>query len=301
VTAALIVVGLGVSVWSGLRLSQKEELAVPLNPCGVNRSPYGEVFAMALQGPINKNFHVGMFGATPEEMAILNKEHQHEAPPKPGSLLIVKPDPEEEARKQAIAAKHRGILDRMQVFIDEMNEGHVRRTNPLPASDLLKFYLRRQAEDKLRFAYRLDPSHYANYAALHFFLIEGITTRPELAAGAAQLARETIDYCLSIDYDPRPALTAAAACTHILHIMFTAERLNEEKQYSPDEMQAVLDELDVCIEAYHRIAADWDKNGNWQRISTQRFQECNERIHFVTNIRNAAEKTIERIRNTYAK
>lgn len=293
---ALIVVGAGASAWSGLHLLDKDELDVALNPFGVNRSPYGQVFAMALQGPINRNFHVGMYGLSDEE---INRLREQNSVKKPGSMLIVKPEPEKRGTQESVTSKDIGILDRMQLLVDSMSEGHALRTNTLPASPALKFYIRRQAEDKLRFAYDLDPSHYANYAALHFFLVEGITTRPELKAGAGKLARQTIEYCLAIDHDPRPALTAGAACTNLLHLMFTAERLNKQKQWTPDEMQAVLDTLDEAIASYHRIATQWDENGNWNRISPQRIHDCENRIRFITNIRNAAQKTIERIRRTH--
>ena len=294
-TASLMSVGAIVAGWTGLCLQERDELDVPLNPFGLKRSPYGEIFAMALQGPINKDFQYGMTGATDEESALIGKEREKN---KPGNLLIVVPDPE---AQEARPPQPQGMLDRMNAMIEEMRIGHVERTNVLPASDMLKFHLRRKAEDKLRLAYDLDPSHYANYTALHFFLIEGITTRPELKEGAEQLARDTIDYCLAIDYDPRPALTAAAACTHILHIMFNAERLKLDTQYSPDEMDAVIEELDHCIATYEQIAAEWDKTGNWQRISRARFEACQERIHFIVNMRNAAVKTVQRIRDTYAK
>ena len=298
-SVALIAIGVSVSSWAGFKLRGMAEHDVPLNPCGINRSPYGQVFAMAMQGPIDRHFHIGMYGSTMEEMAIKSRENPQPKPePEPGSLLIVKPDPEEEKRQTPAASK--GVLTQVEQMITKMGTEHVRRTNPLPASPQLRFYLRRQAEDKLRFAYNLDPSHYANYAALHFFLAERITTRPETASDSRQLARDTIDYCLAIDHDPRPALTAAAACTNILHLMFTAERTMAEEQYHPDEMQKVLDELDTCLATYERIASEWDENGNWQLISAQRFQDCERRIQFITKIRDTADKTIQRIRQTYA-
>lgn len=292
---ALVVGGILFSGWLSAVITDREDLDAPLNPMGVNRSPYGEVFAMAMQGPINRDFHVGMYGSTDEEIML-----QHSQTPKndPGSLLIVKPEPKKLTTEKPT---NKAFLDRMAAMIEEMRVGHVKRTNELPASEMLKFYLRRKAEDKLRLAYQLDPSHYANYNALHFFLIEGITTRPEKALGAGQLARETIDYCLSTNNDPLAALTAAAACTNILHIMFNAERLKLTKQYTLEEMEQVLAELDQCLATYHRIAEKWDASNHWEHISIQRIHACEKRIRFITNIRNAAAKTIIRIQDTHTK
>lgn len=302
---ALIGIGLALAGWMGSLLSNKQELDHPTNPFGIKRSPYGEVFAMAMQGPINTDFHVGMYGATPEEMLQLRLENEKKQP-KPGSLLIVEPDPEESCDAGCCphlpgpCKRHKGLpptlLGKMQYLIDKMRTGHARRTNPLPASQALKFHIRRNAEDKLRLAYELDPSHYANYNSLHFFLTEGIGTRPELGESVDELARNTIEYCLSLEQDPRPALTAAAACTNLLQLMFH-QILQGGEPSTPEEMRAVLAQLDECIASFHRIATQWDQSGQWQRLSPQRVDECATRIQFITNIRNACEKTIERIQN----
>lgn len=290
--ATMIVAGMAGSAWVGTMLGDREELQHPINPFGVNRSPYGEVFAMAMQGPINTDFHVGMYGATPEEMVQLQRENERRRP-KPGSLLIVVPDPEELESTEDPPLPP-GVIPKMQHLIDQMRTGHARRTNKLPASDALKFHIRRSAEDKLRLAYNLDPSHYANYNSLHFFLTEGIGTRPELQASVDELARETIDYCLSREDDPRPALTAAAACTNLLQLMFR-QHLYGQRARTLEEMRAVLTQLDEAIATYQRIAAEWDRTHKWQRLSPQRIDECQTRIGFIINIRNASEKTIERI------
>ena len=44
---------------------RESDLNVPLNPLGINGSPYGEVFAMAMQGPIDTYFHGAMGGGSP--------------------------------------------------------------------------------------------------------------------------------------------------------------------------------------------------------------------------------------------
>jgi hypothetical protein len=281
ITAGLI--GSGVLAWAfaGRPLLADQNLKVPLNPLGINHSPYGEVFAMAMQGPIDTNFHIGMFGAT---------AHKHE--PAPTNILIVKPEPEKTPNQESREIDL-SLTDRLRSMLSAMEKGSVERTNPRPASEALKFYLRRQAEDKLRFAYQLDPSHYANYNSLHFFLVEGITTRPELKSTAGKLAEDTIQYCLKQKGDPRPALTAAAACTNMLHFMF-ADRRNEHPQFNTADMRHYLDILDECLARYDMIARQWDESKSWDRISPQRIEECEIRFGFIGKIRDAAEKTIVR-------
>ena len=307
VTAALIVVGLGTTALLGSKLMNRDELDVPLNPCGVNRSPYGEVIAMAMQGPINTYVFAGIHGLTPEELAAKRRELEKEDPDHPSLQAPDCLDGESctgcslsTCTKNTSPAK--GPLARMERLIGDMRIGQIQRTNSLPANAALQLHLKHQAEDKLFMAYRLDPSHYANYASLHFFLIEGIGHRPELVSSAKDLAVETIDYCLSIDSDPRPALTAAAASTNILHLMFEAHNLDPNgRHYSPDDMMAEIARLDKCIAHYHEIAEKWDKTGNWELISPRRMQDCHNHFEFIMSVRAAALTTIERIRSTYAK
>ena len=280
ITTGLI--GSGVLAWAfaGRPLLDNPDLDAPLNALGINHSPYGEVFAMAMQGPIETNFDAGMFSGG---------AHKHEA--KPGSLLLVKPE-----SKLTPANTNPSLTDRLRQMLATIEKGSIERTNPRPASEALKFYLRRQAEDKLRFAYQLDPSHYANYTALHFFLTEGVGTRPELTPSAAKLAEATIQYCLKQEGDPRPALTASAACTNIVHLMF-ADRHNERPKFTTTQMRQCLDLLDHCLARYEMIAKQWDESKNWDRLSDQRITECQDRYSFICKIREAAETTIVRFEN----
>jgi hypothetical protein len=277
ITTALI--GAGALAWAfaGRPLVANPDLNSPLNPLGINRSPYGEVFAMAMQGPIDTYFHVAMFGGS----------HKHEEGKSCDSCAEAKPEIKTAKTTPTLKVRFRNLL----TSLDKVAEV---RTNPKAASEALKRHLRRQAEDKLRFAYQLDPAHYANYNSLHFFLTEpAVGTRPELTPSAAKLAEETIQYCLKQENDPRPALTAAAAATNIMHLMFSDQQ-NETPKYHPPQMRQCLDLLDHCIARYDLIAKQWDQTKNWELLSPQRINECDERFKFICKIRDAAEKTIVR-------
>jgi len=263
-------IGAGALTWAfaGRPLTANPDLDVPLNPLGINRSPYGEVIAMAMQGPVDTFFDAGMSGGGPTPEAA----------------------PEVTAEKTAPS-----INARLGTLLSSLDEASVARTNPRAASEALKRYLRRQAEDKLRFAYQLDPSHYGNYNALHFFLTEpSIGTRPELTPSAAKLAEDTIQYCLRQDQDPRPALTAAAAATNILHLMFS-DRLNATPKYTTAQMRQCMALLDHCLARYTSISQQWDQSKQWDLLSPQRIAECAERAQFISKIRDAAEKTVLRL------
>jgi hypothetical protein len=243
---------------------------VPLNPLGINGSPYGEILAMAMQGQIDNHFKGAMGGgARPHQVSKVPAASQSGAG---GSLG--------------------GRFENLLASLDRVAEI---RTNPKSINETHKRYLRRQVEDKLRFAYQLDPAHYANYNSLHFFLTEPeLGTHPELTPSAAKLAEDTIQYCLKQNNDPRPALTAAAAASNILELLFN-DHLNSKPKFSTIQMLQYLNLLDHCIARYVAISRAWDQTKNWDLLSPQRITECDERFNFVRHFRDAAEGTIRRI------
>lgn len=279
ITIALIGGGVAAFVTASRPLTKNKEADVPLNVLGINRSPYGEVFAMAMQGPIDTFFH-----------ATAPKGHSCE-------------DPEncqhEQIKKNENVAKveYRTWNDRLRHFIEEMGAGKVERTNLRGASTAHKFYLRRQVEDKLRFAYNLDPSHYGNYNAYHFFLTQpSLGTRPELTPGAAKLAQDTINYCLNQRKDPRQALTAAAAAGNVIQLMFNDMHLNPESSpYTTEHMREMLSIMDHSIGLYSHLANEWLEKGYWENLSALRLSEAEDRFRFVLKIRQSQEEAIRRL------
>jgi hypothetical protein len=275
ITAGLI--GFGMLAWAlvGRPLVSNQDLASPLNPLGINGSPYGEVFAMAMQGPIDTHFDGAMGGKTVHKHA----EVDHSDSCKP-------------------AKSGQGGGMRLQNLLVSLEKAVIERTNPKSASEAHKRYLRRQVEDKLRFAYNLDPSHYANYNSLHFFLTEPqLGTRPELTPSAAKLAEDTIQYCLKQQNDPRPALTAAAATSNILELMFNDRHFHHNERFTTEQMRQYLNLLDYCIQRYVTLARQWDETKNWALLSPQRIAECDDRFQFILKFREAAEGTIARFEN----
>jgi hypothetical protein len=273
-TRSIALIGAGALAWTyaGRPLIANPDLIPPLNPFGINGSPYGEVFAMALQGPIDTFFDAGVSGIKAPPAA--------QADPTPPAT----PDPSNPSPNNLLAS-----------LLTSLDQASETRTNPKPASDALRRHLRRVVENKLRFAYQLDPSHYGNYNSLHFFLTEpALGTHPELTPSAAKLAEDTILYCLKQDHDPRPALTAAAAATNILLLMF-ADPHEAPPKFSTAQLRHYLLVLDACLARYSRMARAWDLSQQWDRLSPQRITECEMRFHFICKTRDAAEKTILRL------
>lgn len=281
---SLCLIGTGAIAWAfaGRPLVTNPDLAAPVNPFGINGSPYGEVFAMAMQGPIDTYFHGATIGAAvhaPKNCG--DAGHAHETCGAPAS--------------SAAGTSRPSMGKRFQNLLASLDQVEGIRTNPKSASDAHKRYLRRQTEDKLRFAYQLDPAHYANYNSLHFFLTEPqLGTRPELTPSAAKLAEDTIQYCLKQDHDPRAALTAAAATSNILELMFN-DQLNPAPKFNTSQMRQYLNLLDHCIARYISLSKAWDESQNWELLSPMRITECDDRFNFICRFREAAEGTIHRL------
>lgn len=279
ITIALIGGGVAAFVVSSRPLLENKDADVPLNALGINRSPYGEVFAMAMQGPIDTFFH-----------ATESNSHNCEDPANCQHGQIKKSE-------DVAAVEYGSWNDRLRTFIEEMGAGQVERTNPRAASAAHKFYLRRQIEDKLRFAYNLDPSHYGNYNAYHFFLTQPqLGTRPELTPGAAKLAQDTINYCLNQRTDPRQALTAAAAAGNVIELMFNDRSVNpEQPNYTTAQMREMLSIMDHSIGLYSHLANEWLEKGYWENLSELRLIEAEDRFNFILKIRQSQEEAIRRI------
>jgi hypothetical protein len=287
VHAAMIGGGLVAVALAAKPLAGCDALDFPINPLGVNRSPYGEVLAMAMQGPIDTFWHQG-------ELAKL-------APGGARATRCAVCDQDNECAHHASAADQSDSSEvrlpwneRFRGFLENLEVASTARTNPHLVSKALDLHIRRQVENKLRFAYRLDPAHYGNYNSYHFFLTEPqVGTRPILTPTAARLAHETIDYALAESRDPRPALTAAAAATNVIHLMF-ADRHSQAPMFTARQMRECLDLLDHCIARHLAIREQWLAAGHDGLLSPIRLMEMDERFRFVTRIRDAAVPAVER-------
>jgi hypothetical protein len=282
-TLSFLLLGAGAGAWALTvqPLALDPDTRIPPNPLGLKRSPYGEVLAMAMQSPINLVWHSGVTG----------HEHHHHAPGEPCNEDIEHEHKEDEDDAKAKAAPPSGPFGPYQAYLEELNGAGELRTNPKSTSQAHRFAMRRKVEDQLRFAYELDPSHYGNYTAYHFFLTQSdLGTRPELTRQAMALTEDTIQYCLSRTDDPRPALTAAAAIENELLIFF-----NEPARHPIPEMQRKLALLDTSLARHRELREQWVQSGNWNLISHARQEEIDERYRFASKLRDAAATTIQRL------
>jgi hypothetical protein len=265
--AALALAGAALWSYGAKELAGSGEFNYLPNPLGLKMSPYGQVIAIAAQGGISSDWHAAESPGRTVKKTACACGHDHAKGP------------------------HECDEDGSEGLIARLEEAAGERTNARPATDAHKKYLRRQIEDRLRTAYELDPSNYANYNSYHLFLTEPqVGTRPILTDKALSLAQGTIAYCLREENDPRPALTAASASASILELMFLHKR-----DHSLEQMQEELDRLNFSLAKHHELADRWLESGEYGRLSQARQYEIQERLEFITKIRNAAVATIERL------
>ena len=305
ITTGLI--GSGVLAWAfaGRPLLANPDLNAPLNPLGINGSPYGEVFAMAMQSPIDNYFHAGMGGEShnhaPGETCSDASAHEHEHDESCKHEHHEHDETCEHGHDDHASSlagdcqKSPALNVRLGNLLSSLDQVREVRTNPKACQRSAQTPPPPpgRGQTPLRLSTRSRPLRELQLAAL---LPHGtaVGTRPELTPSAAKLAQDTIDYCLKQDNDPRPALTAAAAATNILHLMF-ADRHNATPKYTTTQMRQCLGLLDHCLARYDLIAKQWDQSKNWDLLSPMRITECEERLSFITKIREAAEKTIIRL------
>jgi len=277
INTSLAVVGVALWSFGASRLSAGGDLDYRPNPLGLKMSPYGQVIALAVQGGIDSDWH----GADTRDSGKVCGTCGHTHAQESGGTHC------DSTEEPAALPERKSLVQRLETAVSE-------RTNPRPATRGHKFYLRRQVEDRLLFAYELDPSNYANYNSYHLFLSEpAVGTRRVLTSRVMELARLTISYSLREESDPRPALTAASAAGNILELMF----LHRENHSLP-EMQEQLKVLDFALDRHRQLATRWIETGDFQRLSNARQAEMLERLRFTTKVRDAAATTIERLSAT---
>ena len=276
----------GLALWTsaGGRLMETGSFDFRPNPLGLKNSPYGQVIAMAVQAPMDQDFHSTMFTST-------------SAAPEPEAAA----EPDAETSGCPTCGEHHcnhGDVPASRDWIERLEQITAKRTNPRPPTPAHRLFLRLQIEKRLRLAYDLDPSHYGNYAAYHLFLVEPQLGTSKLAPKenylfARNIAERTLRYCLHEQQDCRASLTAAAAAYNILEMMllFPEDFSNEERR-----QQLVM--LDFCLRRHVELHQQAIEDGTWDLLSPQRQDEVLFRQGFAMRLRDAAEQGVLRLEST---
>jgi hypothetical protein len=168
---SLAVAATGVGLWASQvpGLEQAGALNSEPNPLGLKKSAYGEVIAMALQGPIDEQWTSGVVGRR-----------------------MYKEEEQIPTIERAAVVPDTGAGGGMSRIIKRLEDIASIRTNRKSASEAHKREIRRNIENRLRFAYEFDPSNFGNYNSYHFFITQPqLGLRPRLTREALLLAEQT--------------------------------------------------------------------------------------------------------------
>lgn len=276
---------IGFALWAGAagKLAGSGAFNFQPNPLGLKNSPYGQVIAMAVQAPMDQDFHSSFFnnGSSTAGSTSAPATHTHAECGTCGGTDC------QHARPPA-----------SRNWIEHLEQITTRRTNPRPPTPAHRLFLRLQIEKRLRLAYELDPSHYGNYAAYHLFLVEPQLGTSTLAPKenylfARKIAERTLRHSLHEANDCRPSLTAAAAAYNILEMM-----LLFPEDFSNEDRRQQLGILDFCLRRHTDLQAQAVNDGTWNLLSPQRQDEVLFRKNFALNLRDAAEQAMLRLESS---
>ena len=277
----------GAALWGGMavKFASEDKLSYEPNVACLKGSPYGKIFALAMQGPIGFYWHEGK---THEHASILADDHEHHAGCADGCHGHgVKADSEP-------VKKDVPLHEWAQQEIRQMDASAHRTTNGKPLSAAHKQYLQDVTEDKLRLAYELDPTNYTNYANYHLFISTASFGRPEANdADALALARRTLDTCKKDGVDPASWVTAASAAYNIIYHIG-----KHHQDFSALEAKASLAEFDACIFKYEQLLDQAFDEG--LKIAPIRMKEMKESVSYLIKLRKAQGIYMKRIMSAVA-
>ncbi|MGJ8676816.1 MAG: hypothetical protein ACSHX0_04820 [Akkermansiaceae bacterium] len=286
ILAVCFLLGGGLWLANAQSFNKKNQLSYIPNVASVKGSPYGKILAFAMQGPIDFYWHQGQ---THGDAEVFNAEGEFECSVGcadcgahgEGSSLAVSGFPVV-STPWYVNAKEK--VRKLSAFTR-------RRTNNKPLASEHRIYLQSTIEDKLKFAYELDPTNYVNYGNYHIFLssdnLGGSTADTKRAF---DLSLKTLSLCKQESYDPSSWLTASLAAYDVAN--YIAGNYSDHSELEAN--QAMLD-LDFCIIEYQRLAEELIFSDRY--LSDVRIDELEYHMINVVSLRNALQVYMKRVQS----
>lgn len=264
---------MGAVLWIGMatKFKSEEKLSYEPNVACIKGSPYGKVFALAIQGPIDVYWHEG---ETHQHSAI-NRRHHHDGCSDGcqghhhGSGAAVEFNQEV------------GAIQSLKENLKRLEAATFQRNNSKAMAPIHKQHLQDVIEDKLHLAHQLDPANYANYGNYHLYLSTSNLGKGEANdAAALALAKQTLIVCKKDRVDPASWVTAASAAYNVAnHIA------QNHRDHTVEEAKGSLAEFDFCIEQYEMLLGQALEDG--LAIPAVRVREMNTRVRQLIKLRHA--------------
>ena len=310
---------MGAAIWFAManKFDADEKLSYEPNVASIKGSPYGKIFALAMQGSISFYWHEGR---SHQHADLLADDHGHDHDDHHGhghddhghghddhhghghddghghhaDCSDACADHHEHSEHKIVEADivekvNVPLVTKAQLSIKQMEAYTRRKTNNAPLTVAHRKHLHGQVEDKLRLAYELDPTNYTNYGNYHLFLFTtsyGKSDGDEKAA--LSLARRTLSICMQESIDPAPWVTAASAAYNIVsHIG------QHHTNYTIAEAKQSLGDFDYCIERHYVVLNRALSEG--RLIPESRMKEMRERVNYLSKLRRAQGIYMKRI------
>ncbi len=240
---------LGGALWLGfaLRFDDQKKLDFDPNIAALKGSPYGKVLVLMMQGKIEVYFHEGERHEDMEFLRPNTEDGHHEHGENCGCEVD---SSEGEVDENALHVRLRRYFKRLDAFAH-------RKTDGGELSPAHKAYLQGVIEEKLRFAYELDPANYQNYEGLYLYLTsKGLGHSGADDDAALDLSRRTLAYCRQEEVDPSVWLTGAAAAHDIAYYMS-----QYPEKFTMEEADKALSDFDFCLRKYENLLDESHEKG----------------------------------------
>jgi hypothetical protein len=267
ICAALL---MGFALWIGMawKFKSEDKLSYEPNVACIKGSPYGKIFALAIQGPIDLYWHEG---ETHKQHAINHDHH--------------------DGCSEGCQGHHHGVdvhtiqesepLQSLKDNLKRLEAAASQRNNSKPLAPIHKQHLQDVIEGKLHLAYKLDPANYANYGNYHLYLSTSNLGREEANdAAALALAEQTLIACKKDGVDPASWVTAASAAYNVADYI-----AQNHRDHSAEEAKDSLAEFDHCVEQYELLLMQALDEGH--AIPAARVEEMNTRVRQLMKLRQA--------------
>lgn len=283
-----LVIGAGLWLFNAKSLDEQGMLDYTPNVATVKGSPYGKILALAMQGPIDFYWHEGQSHADAHvHRAGEEGHHDHSSDGDSGhssdeGLADTRLAKMEARENLAWHVRAKEKVAELTAFTHrKTNGGRLTREHAL--------YLQTATEDKLRFAYELDPSNYTNYGNYQLFLSNSNIGRALIDEDAhLKLSRKTLEFCKKDDRDPSSAITAATAAYDMAYYM-----AGKPDKYDLSDVRSVLVELDASVQRYIGLFEGYSESG--VPFSVARVDEMTVHVKNLKGLRRAFDIYMERL------
>lgn len=283
-----LTLGTGLWLFNAKNLNDQGLLDYTPNVATLKASPYGKILALAMQGPIDFYWHEGQTHAD-AHVHRAGEEGHHDHSSDVDSDHSSDEDLADIRLAKLEARRNLAWHIRAKRKVAELTAFTHRKTNGGRLTKEHALYLQTATEDKLRFAYELDPSNYTNYGNYQLFLSNSNIGRNFIdEARHFSLSKQTLAFCKKDSKDPASSVTAAMAAYDMAYHM--AGKPNE---YNLSEVRLALGEFDFCMQRYIKIFEGY--SASEIPFSAVRADELKEHARYLTALRKAFDGYIKRL------